>query len=107
MNDAVVTDPAQVERLALLAEECGEVVLAVGKYLRHGRDSRHPDGGPTNEQQLAKEVADVVLAVYLCLQEGDIQDEDITRPLGMNPEHHVNAKNKYLHHNVIKAEAIK
>lgn len=28
--------PAEVERLALLAEECGEVIQTVGKILRHG-----------------------------------------------------------------------
>ena len=36
--------PAEAERLAMLAEECGEVVQIVGKILRHGYDSQHPDG---------------------------------------------------------------
>src|SRR5579872_899269 len=34
--------PAQIERLALLAEECGEVMQAVSKILRHGYESRNP-----------------------------------------------------------------
>lgn len=28
--------PGEAERLAMLAEECGEVIQAVGKILRHG-----------------------------------------------------------------------
>ena len=28
--------PAEAKRLALLAEECGEVLQAIGKVLRHG-----------------------------------------------------------------------
>ena len=28
--------PAEAERLALLMEECGEVVQIIGKVLRHG-----------------------------------------------------------------------
>jgi len=34
--------PAEAERLALLAEECGEVVQAVCKVLRHGYESTNP-----------------------------------------------------------------
>jgi hypothetical protein len=30
---------AEAERLALLAEECGEVVQVIGKILRHGYES--------------------------------------------------------------------
>lgn len=51
--------PAQAERLAMLAEECGEVIQIVGKILRHGYDSTHPDGGPTNAELLSKEVCDI------------------------------------------------
>lgn len=59
--DAVVSQhfnqltPAEAERLALLAEECGEVIQAIGKILRHGYESRHPDGGPTNREALERE----------------------------------------------------
>lgn len=37
--------PAETERLALLSEEMGEVQQAIGKILRHGYESIHPDGG--------------------------------------------------------------
>lgn len=51
--------PAEAERLALLAEECGEVIQAIGKVLRHGFESTHPDGGPTNRESLERECGDV------------------------------------------------
>lgn len=38
--------PAEAERLAMLSEECGEVIQIIGKILRHGYDSYHPDDQP-------------------------------------------------------------
>ena len=38
---------SRLERLALLLEELGEAQQVIGKILRHGYDSRHPDGGPS------------------------------------------------------------
>lgn len=68
--------PAEAERLAMLAEECGEVIQAVGKILRHGYDSHHPDqaGKPpefrhTNRDQLKQELADLLAVV-------DMMDQD-------------------------------
>lgn len=61
--------PAEAERLAILAEECGEVIQVVGKILRHGFQSTHPDGGPTNRQQLEKEMGalfHVIVMMALC-----------------------------------------
>ena len=34
--------PEEAERLAMLAEECGEVIQIIGKILRHGYYSHHP-----------------------------------------------------------------
>lgn len=64
--------PAQAERLALLAEECGEVIQAVGKILRHGYESRHPDGGPTNRQTLEIELGHVDTAISALDRSRDI-----------------------------------
>ena len=48
--------PAEAERLAMLAEECGEVIQMVGKILRHGYDSYHPaDPNTTNKQLLGRD----------------------------------------------------
>lgn len=57
--------PEQAELLALLAEECGEVVQIVGKILRHGLYSCHPaDPEATpNCELLAKEIGDQMVAI--------------------------------------------
>jgi NTP pyrophosphatase (non-canonical NTP hydrolase) len=66
--------PAEAERLALLAEECGEVVLAVGKILRHGYESVNPYAPEkgTNRMALADELGDVAAATKLLQQAGDV-----------------------------------
>lgn len=52
--------PAQAELLAMLAEECGEVIQVVGKILRHGYESYHPDRPHiTNHDLLAAELTDL------------------------------------------------
>lgn len=85
--------PKEQELLAVLSEECGEVVQAIGKILRHGLESRHPDGGPTNREHLFKEATDVVAAVRMLCEGGVIRlmgHEDV-----MNARE---AKQRYLHH---------
>lgn len=65
---------AQAERLALLSEECGEVVQIIGKIFRHGLDSRNPivnDGKP-NRDYLAEELGHIYLAVHLLCTNEDI-----------------------------------
>lgn len=64
--------PAEAERLAMLAEECAEVIQIVGKVLRHGYESCHPNGGEDNRTLLETEITDlraVILAMVAC---GDI-----------------------------------
>ena len=58
--------PAEAERLAILAEECGEVIQVIGKILRHGYDSYHPDQQGTkpelrftNRKALGAELCDL------------------------------------------------
>jgi NTP pyrophosphatase (non-canonical NTP hydrolase) len=86
--------PAEAERLALLAEECGEVIQAIGKVLRHGYESRHPDGGPTNREALEKEIGDAHHAIIRMGNAGDISGNAVLR--------HADDKEKnvakYLHH---------
>lgn len=59
--------PAQAERLAILMEECGEVVQIIGKILRHGYDSCSPFGASqeTNRQALVRELFDIKAAAML------------------------------------------
>lgn len=57
--------PAQAERLAILAEECGEVIQIIGKILRHGLESCHPVTGEVNRTALVRELYDVKAAMVL------------------------------------------
>lgn len=69
--------PAQAERLAILAEEAGEIVQAVGKILRHGYASTHPNGGPDNRGSLTKEVGDLFATVALMVDAGDLNEDAV------------------------------
>jgi NTP pyrophosphatase (non-canonical NTP hydrolase) len=64
---------AEIERLAILAEECGEVVQAVGKVLRHGWESQSPYGGKPNRVSLERELGNVRAIVNLMLDSGDVR----------------------------------
>lgn len=77
--------PAQIERLALLAEELGETVQAVCKVLRHGYDTYNPDIAvdddhlpPTNCDDLEKEIGHVLAAVDI-LARHDIYIGNVVR----------------------------
>ena len=61
---------AETEMLALIAEEAGEIVQAVGKILRHGFDSRHPRdlNGPDNRERLVRELGDLKAAIVIADQ---------------------------------------
>jgi NTP pyrophosphatase (non-canonical NTP hydrolase) len=62
--------PEQAEALAILAEECGEVVQVIGKIQRHGLESRNPNDpcARINQALLIKELGDVLAAVDICHQ---------------------------------------
>lgn len=66
-------DNAEAERLALLMEECGEVIQVIGKILRHGYESYHPEN-PTesNRRLLHNELGDVWHAVARMIAGGDL-----------------------------------
>jgi hypothetical protein len=90
--------PAEAERLALLMEEMGETVQVIGKILRHGYESTHPDGGPTNRGLLEKEIGDVRAAIHLMTEAKDIYDDNIWTFAEAKRQ---NVK-KYLHHQKLR-----
>lgn len=58
--------PAQAERLAILMEEMAEASQVIGKILRHGFDSCHPqDKTTTNRDLLFKELTDVLVGMVM------------------------------------------
>ena len=96
---------AEAERLAILAEECAEVIQAVGKILRHGYQSFNPDlltqemedDGeipPNNKANLEKELGDVVLAIDMLKDAGDVSRYEIETRVGVKAE----KIQEYLHH---------
>lgn len=66
--------PAQAERLAFLAEECGECIQAIGKILRHGYESHAPTVfcSPSNRKTLEIEIGDVSAAITLLVNASDV-----------------------------------
>jgi hypothetical protein len=64
--------PAEAERLTILIEECGEVIQACSKVLRHGWDSTY-DNGITNRQQLEIELGDVAWIQDLMGRRNDLR----------------------------------
>ncbi len=71
-------EPDELERLAVLSEECGEVIKAVGKILRHGYESQNPHGNATtNRETLEREIGDVIFAIDMMVKRGDISDSKI------------------------------
>ena len=89
--------PAEIERLAILMEEAGEVVQAVGKILRHGYESRHPVTQSNNRDELQKEIGDLRAAVTMMHNAGDIADCTIA---GFE-QIKLDKIGKYLHHQKI------
>lgn len=86
--------PPQAERLAILAEECGEVIQVIGKILRHGYGSYHPITNESNVERLQAECGDVRAAMLMLCGAGDIQKDMI--------HYHADQKlervKKYCHH---------
>ena len=91
--------PEQTEALALLAEECGEVVQIVGKILRHGLNSYHPDAGHpdanlSNREMLACEVSDLRAAVEIAERVGILFEHE----LRTRKDEKLARVGRYLHH---------
>lgn len=86
--------PAEHERLAMLAEEAAEVIQIVGKILRHGYESKHPDNmnGPTNRQMLENEIADfyAIAGVMEDVKDVTVEGEAVRQA--------IKKKRRYTHH---------
>jgi NTP pyrophosphatase (non-canonical NTP hydrolase) len=89
---------AEIERLAKLAEECGEVVQVIGKILIHGWDSYHPRDPEkiTNRAHLEEEIGNIGCIVALMSDEtrGDLSFANIEKSAIEKRQ----TIGKYLHH---------
>lgn len=88
--------PAQAELLALLAEECGECIQAIGKILRHGYASTNPllPGSANNAEALAKEMGDVRAAMIMLCEAGPVSKEQVH----MHADVKLHNVKRWLHH---------
>lgn len=74
-----IGEPEQ-ERLGLFSEEAGEVQVEIGKILRHGIDSFHPnEPGLSNAQRLELEAGHVLAAIDLLVACGTLSREGLER----------------------------
>lgn len=91
---------AELERLAILSEELGEAVKAIGKIVRHGYESYNPDvpDAASNRQDLEREMGDVLHAL-----DRMVEKEDLSRPAIERQRVEKAKKIKpYLHHQVAR-----
>lgn len=76
-NDGRIRDMAELERISILGEECGEIVQAIGKVMRHGWTATM-DMGPELEMQfnnrsdLEREIGNLYAAVDMMAEAGDL-----------------------------------
>lgn len=88
-------NPAESERLAILVEELGESAQRIGKVLRHGYDSHHPNTPDiTNRSELETELADVLAIMDVMLQAGDLSKDNLNQLKVVK----FGKITKYLHH---------
>lgn len=89
---------AEAERLAILAEECAEVIQIIGKISRHGYESFHPADACKidNRRLLEHELGDVLGMITAMAQKGDVRPDRID----MNADQRVLKfrKGTFLHH---------
>jgi len=87
---------AELERLAILAEELGEAQQCIGKIIRHGYESYNPvvDTGRTNRRDLEQELGDVLFAIMQMTGSRDISRAGIER----RADEKAAKIKRYLHH---------
>jgi len=90
---------AELERLAILAEECAEVQQIIGKIIRHGYESYHPDDldKTPNRKHLERELGDLAFIINFCHENEDVNLLNLTAHI----ERKSQTIQQYLHHNVV------
>lgn len=86
--------PAELERLAILAEEMGEALQEIGKILRHGYDACNPITGIANRRSLENELGDVRHAMIMLCNANDVSKDAIHK----QAEYKRADISKWLHH---------
>lgn len=92
--------PAQAEALALLSEECGELQQIIGKILRHGLWSEHPNTRVPNQHSLTHEVGDVLASLRIAEVQRLIDWAGVITAR----DHKLLKVRRYLHHAKVQTE---
>lgn len=79
---------AELERLAILSEECAEVQQVIGKIIRHGYESYNPfdEARTTNRALLEKELGHIEFICRLMMNSNDVSRFDIVRSCNAKEE---------------------
>lgn len=87
---------AEIERLAVLAEELGEAQQVVGKILRHGFFSYNPliSGSDQNYELLERELGDIAVAIDMLVKAGNLRADAIRRRQAVKTQ----SIRQWLHH---------
>jgi NTP pyrophosphatase (non-canonical NTP hydrolase) len=76
-----VQNDAEAERLAILMEEMGEALQAMGKVIRHGwlsvDPTKKPEDQTTNQDDLTRELGHVMAALEIVAQAGDVSGKAV------------------------------
>lgn len=69
---------AELERLAVLSEECGEVIQVIGKIIRHEYEAIGPEGEKyDNRKALEEEIGHINFMVWLMIENSDVKQKRI------------------------------
>jgi len=71
----------EYETLLILQEECSEVIQAVSKIFRFGKDNFKPGKPKTNLDHLEMEIGDLLAMIDLLHQMGIIREEQISNAM--------------------------
>lgn len=75
---------AENERLAILSEECGEIIQVIGKIQRHGYASYHPNNPDViNRRLLEREIGDLLANIDLMISRNDLNKTNINNSKDM------------------------
>jgi len=73
------------EIMDILQEECGELIVALSKVRRFGLDNMYEDSG-TQREHLTQEAGDVMLMIYLLVEQGVFTTEDLQKARKLKEE---------------------
>jgi len=73
------------EIMDILQEECGELIVALSKVRRFGLDNTYKDS-VTQREQLTQEAGDVILMIYLLVEQGVFTTEDLQKARKLKEE---------------------